>query len=50
MTAILILGAAAACTNPVGPSQKFMGDPPARIDPVGNQSGFQFNQGPINHP
>ncbi len=50
VTAILILGAAVACTNPVAPAQKFMGDPPVRIDPAGKPSGFQVNQSLINHP
>ena len=40
---ILIVSVAAACTNPVEPGQKFMGDPPGRIDPVGKPSGFQIN-------
>jgi len=48
--AILILGAAVACTNPVAPTQKFMGDPPVRIDPSGKPSGFQVNHVLSNHP
>ena len=47
---ILIVGAAAACTNPVGPDQKFMGDPPIRIDPAPHPSGFQVNHTSFNHP
>ena len=47
--AILIIGAAVACTNPVEP-QKFMGDPPIRIDPAPNSSGFQVNHNLVNHP
>jgi len=46
---ILIVGVAAACTNPVEPGQKFMGDPPIRIDPNPKPSGFQVNH-PVNHP
>lgn len=45
----LILGIAAACSNPVEPSQKFMGDPPVRIDPAPNQTGFQLSS-PQRHP
>jgi hypothetical protein len=40
---ILIVSAAAACTNPVEPGQKFMGDPPGRIDPSPKPSSFQIN-------
>lgn len=50
VTAIFILGAAMACSNPVEPTQKLMGDPPGRIDPAGKPSGFQVNQTLINHP
>ena len=49
---ILIVGIAAACTNPVEPEQKLMGDPPLRIDPSPQPSGFQVNHNqasPINH-
>ena len=47
---ILIVGAAAACSNPVEPAQKFMADPPLRIDPTPKPSGFQLNHTSINHP
>ena len=47
---ILVLGAAAACGNPVGPSEKFMGDPPIRIDPAPIHSEFQVNHVQANHP
>ena len=47
---LLIVGAAAACSNPVEPAQKFMGDPPGRIDPAPQPSGFQINHTSINHP
>ncbi len=50
LNVILIVGAAAACTNPVAPAQKFMGDPPGRIDPSPKPSGFQVNHTSINHP
>ena len=49
VTAVLIMGVAVACTNPVAPPRKFMGDPPGRIDPAGKPSGFQINQSLINH-
>jgi hypothetical protein len=47
---ILILGVAAACTNPVEPRQKFMGDPPGRIDPAPTPSGFQVSHPAVAHP
>jgi len=47
---ILVVGTATACSNPVGPSQKFMGDPPIRIDPAPIHSGFQINPTPARHP
>jgi hypothetical protein len=47
---ILVVGAAAACSNPVEPSQKFMGDPPIRIDPAPIHSGFQASPAQARHP
>ena len=47
---ILIVGAVAACTNPVAPAQKFMGDPPGRVDPSPKPSGFQVIHTSFNHP
>ncbi|HJQ11691.1 MAG TPA: hypothetical protein VJ840_11740 [Gemmatimonadaceae bacterium] len=49
MKLILLVAAATACTNPVEPSQKFMGDPPVRIDPAPGQGGFQLSQA-TRHP
>jgi hypothetical protein len=36
----LILGALTACTNPVAPNQKLMGDPPIRTEPPAVPSHF----------
>ena len=47
---ILLVGAAVACSNPVEPSQKFVGDPPIRIDPAPIQSGLQVNPMQASHP
>ncbi|HJP58706.1 MAG TPA: hypothetical protein VJ865_01855 [Gemmatimonadaceae bacterium] len=47
---ILVVGAVVACGNPVGPSEKFMGDPPIRIDPAPIHSGFQVNPAQASHP
>jgi hypothetical protein len=47
---ILVVGAAAACGNPVGPPEKFMGDPPIRIDPAPVHSGFQVSTAQAKHP
>lgn len=47
---ILVVGAAVACSNPVEPSQKFMGDPPIRVDPMPVHSGFQASPTQASHP
>jgi hypothetical protein len=36
----LLVGALTACTNPVAPSQKLMGDPPIRTEPPAVASHF----------